>query len=75
MATNFDLTSILNHKNSVVTRQGNPVKIITITNDKIFASVYPANRLSKIPTTYKYNMDGTLYSKDYEHPLDLIMVA
>lgn len=74
MTTNFNL-DLVRKGSKVVTRQGNPVKIITITNGKVIASVYPANKLSKIPTTVKYNMDGSMYHKDYEHPMDLLMVA
>ena len=71
--TNFNLTSALNRSNKVVTRNGNKVVVVTKTNDKVIANVYQANKLSKVPTQVKYNLDGTLYGPNYEHPMDLFM--
>lgn len=69
---NFDLISALNRQ-SVVTRNGNKVVVITTSRDKVIANVYKANGFSNIPTQMKFNLDGTYYGPTVESGYDLFM--
>ena len=62
-------------KRNMTTKNGNRVVILSVSNGKIIANVYPVNNLSNVPTMYKYNEDGTLYGPGNPHPMDLEMAA
>lgn len=62
-------------KRNTTTKNGNRVVILSVSNGKIIANVYPVNNLSNVPTMYKYNEDGTLYGSNNPHPMDLELAA
>lgn len=70
---NFDLNAALNG-NQVVTRNGNKVKVLCTSRDKVVANVYPAHGMG-LPTQKKFNLDGTRYGINYPHHEDLFIVG
>ena len=70
----FDLNKAFNsaYRNKFVTRDGHKVKIICLTRGKILAKVYD-NMVSYNDRTYKFNLDGSRYSTNLIHNLDLMM--
>lgn len=71
----FDLNKAVNrsYRNKFVTRDGHKVTIICLTRGKIMAKVHD-NNVSYNDRTYKFNLDGSRYSANLVHNLDLMMV-
>lgn len=71
----FDLNKAVDHhyRNNFVTRDGHKVTIICLSRGKILAKVHD-NFVSYNDRTYKFNLDGSRFSSNLVHNLDLMMV-
>lgn len=66
----FNLEDALNGK-PVVTRDGKKVKVVCKTKDKILVHIY--NKISYMDMNVKMNLDGSRFSPNLTHNLDLMM--
>lgn len=69
----FDLAKAMKKGTKVVTRDGKRAKVICETRGKLLVVVY--GKVSHEDRQYKYNLDGTRYSANLIHNLDLMIAA
>lgn len=69
----FDLTKAMQKGTKVVTRDGKRAKVICETRGKLLVVVY--GKISYEDRQYKYNLDGSRFSSNLIHNLDLMITA
>lgn len=69
----FDLAKAMKKGTKVVTRDGKRARVICETRGKLLVEVL--GKVSWENRQYKYNMDGSLFSPNLIHNLDLMIAA
>ena len=69
----FNLTEAMKKGTKVVTRDGKRARVICETRGKLLVVVY--GKVTWENRQYKYNLDGSRYSFNFIHNLDLMITA